>query len=217
MDLQVLKTAARHWAIALSLCLPVQGCKQPPQEAKIPHYNTPDLTPVWQADKAIHTIADFQFTDQLGNSISNKDLDGKIYVANFFFTMCPGICPKLKNNIQLVADTFKSNQNIQFISHSVTPYIDSVPKLKEYADMHGIDAGQWHLVTGDKGEIYTIARRSYFAEDEPGFNKDSTDFLHTERVVLVDKHRHIRGVYNGTVKLEMNRLIDDIHLLLKEE
>jgi len=213
MGLQVLKIAVRNWAIALSVCLVLPGCNK---EARLPYYNTPDLTPVWEKGSGKHTIASFRFTNQEGEEITGDSFAGKIYVADFFFTSCPGICPKMKNNMQLVADTFKKNEQVKFISHSVTPYIDSVSRLKEYADIHHIDARQWHLVTGVKADIYDIARKSYFAEEEMGFNYDSSDFLHTERFVLVDKDKHIRGVYNGTVKLDMEKLIADIRLLLDE-
>lgn len=187
------------------------------EEAKLPYYNAPDLTPVWDAGKgSSHTIADFSFTDQEGNAITNETFNDRVYVADFFFTICPGICPKMTANMQTLADAYKDNDEVKFISHSVTPYTDSVPRLKEYATQHDIDAQQWHLVTGSKGDIYDLARRSYFAEDEIGFNSDSTEFLHTERFVLVDKDRHIRGVYNGTVALEMERLKEDINTLLQQ-
>lgn len=187
------------------------------EDAVLPYYNTPDLTPVWQQDGGKHTIADFSFVDQDSNVVTNHTFDDKVYIANFFFTSCPGICPQMNGNLRVVADSLINDDRIRFISHSVTPYIDNVHKLKEYADVHGINTGQWHLVTGTQGDIYKLARQSYFADEEMGFNADSTDFLHTERVILVDRDRHIRGVYNGTVELEMQRMMDDIHLLLDEQ
>ncbi|MCB0697213.1 MAG: SCO family protein [Chitinophagaceae bacterium] len=215
MDLQALRTALRQLAIYLLVVLLLQACNKA-VETKVPYYNTPDLTPAWQQGAGKHTIADFSFTDQDGKTVTNDVYDGKIYVANFFFTTCPGICPKMNANMQLVADAFKDNDRVMFLSHSVTPDIDTVQQLKEYADAHHIDSKQWHLVTGNKSTIYDIARTSYFVEDAVGLSYDSTDFLHTERFVLVDKDKHIRGVYNGTVTLEMERLTDDIKLLLKE-
>lgn len=214
MDLQALKTALRPGLIVLGSCLLLLACNH--KEAVLPYYNTPDLTPSWQQGSGKHQIADFSFTDQDGNTITNKELDGNIYIANFFFTSCPGICPKMTNNLKIVADSLAGNNQLMFISHSVTPYIDSVPKLKEYAELNHINTLNWKLVTGSQSEIYDLARTSYFAEDQIGFNYDSTDFLHTERVTLVDKDRHIRGVYNGTVELDMYRLIDDIRLLMAE-
>ncbi|MCB0700405.1 MAG: SCO family protein [Chitinophagales bacterium] len=214
MDSQALKTVLRLGVTVLISCL-LGACNK--QEAELPYYNSPDLTPVWEQGSGKHRIADFAFTDQNGKTVDNNTYNGKIYVANFFFTSCPGICPKMKDNMQKVAKAFASNNNVAFLSHSVTPYADSVSVLHDYAAIHNINAKQWHLVTGDKGEIYKLARQSYFAEDEIGFNADSTEFLHTERFVLIDKERHIRGVYNGTVDLETDRLIEDINLLLKEE
>lgn len=214
MDLQGLKTVLRRGAIVLSGCL-LLGCNN--KEASLPYYNSPDLTPAWELGSGKHTIADYCFTDQDSNVVNNKTFKDKLYVANFFFVSCPGICPKMTNNLQQVAIAFSGNDEVMLLSHSVTPNIDSVPKLKEYASNNNIHSKQWRLVTGNKSEIYKLARQSYFAEDEIGFNYDSTDFLHTERVVLIDKEGHMRGVYNGTVTLEMQRLIDDIHLLLKEE
>lgn len=214
MDLLALKTVARRGAIVLSSCL-LLACNK--QEADLPYYNTPDLTPVWEQGSGIHAIAPFSLVDQDSNSITNNTFEGKIYVVNFFFVSCPGICPKMTSNLQKVAAEFKGDDRVALLSHSVTPAIDSVAILKEYAANNSIDSKQWHLVTGSQSEIYLLARRSYFAEDEIGFNYDSTDFLHTERVVLVDRDGHMRGVYNGTVALEMQRLTDDIHILLKEE
>jgi protein SCO1/2 len=163
----------------------------------------------------LHTIAPFKFIDQQGDTVTNKTFESKIYVANFFFTICPGICPKMTNNLQQVANAFK-NKPILFISHSVTPDIDSVAQLKKYAQDHQINNLQWHLVTGNKQEIYSLARQSYFVEQEIGFDYTTQQFLHTEHFILVDQQGHLRGIYKGTLQLEVNRLIEDINLLLKE-
>ena len=189
------------------------------QENKLPYYHTSDFTPLWKGENhfstdTLHTIADFQFTNQDGGVVNNKTFEGKIYVADFFFTICPGICPKLTSNMNKVAEAFKDNPNIMFISHSVTPDIDSVAQLKKYALKHHIQAGQWQLVTGKKEDIYSLARQSYFAEREIGFQYSSQEFLHTEHFILIDQQGHIRGIYNGTLELEADRLIDDIQVLL---
>jgi protein SCO1/2 len=187
------------------------GCEQ---KYSLPYYNTADLTPVWAAKQdTFHTIAPFSFTDQDGHGVSESDFRGKIYVANFFFTICPGICPKLTSNMKLVADEFRNDERVRFISHSVTPGIDSVPRLKKYADRFQIDSKQWRLVTGDKDDIYSLARSSYFAETEQG---SKSDFIHTEHFMLVDREGHVRGVYKGTLQPEMIRLADDIRALLSE-
>jgi protein SCO1/2 len=191
------------------------------EKARVPFYNTADFTPYWKGDSdfsvdTFHTIAPFKFIDQEGAAVTNKMFDGKIYVADFFFTICPGICPKLTGNMAKISEEFRTNDNVLFISHSVTPDIDSVQQLKKYAVEHNIDASRWHLVTGDKDKIYELARRSYFAERDIGFQNSKNEFLHTEHFILVDRNGHIRGIYNGTLDLETDRLIDDIRILLDE-
>lgn len=191
------------------------GCKV---KDSLPFYHSADFTPVWNKDtlkEPLHTIAGFSFTDQDGKQITNKSLDGKIYAANFFFTGCGSICPTMTNNLMKVQKAFPNEESIAIISYSVAPWVDSAARLKSYADRFKMD-NRWHLLTGDKTAIYKLGRQSYFAEEEPGFTKDSTDFLHTEHILLIDKNRHIRGIYNGTLALETDRLIDDIKILLKE-
>lgn len=201
-------------------CVSKQEQKGASTNNTLPYYNTPDFTPIWNVDSSrldtIHSVAAFHFTDQNGTEVTNTDFDGKVYVANFFFTRCGGICPVITKNMQTVANKYTGDNRVMFISHSVTPYMDSVPVLNTFARKYEVDSNRWKMVTGSKGDIYTLARQSYFAEDAIGFNSDSTEFLHTERFVLVDKHRHLRGVYNGTVALEMDRLKEDIDILLQE-
>lgn len=196
------------------LCIVMAGCKE---ESSLPFYNTAGLTPLWNIDtvKQIHTIPAFSFTNQRGRTITSKDLDNKIYVANFFFTSCGAVCRKMTINLQLVQQAFEGNDSVAMLSHTVTPWIDSVPVLQKYSERYGM-SGNWHLLTGDKHTIYNLARRDYFAEEEPGFSKDSSEFLHTERVLLVDRHKRIRGIYNGTLPLEIGRLIEDMRILLRE-
>lgn len=186
----------------------------------LPYYNTPDFTPIWLANSAEveqkipHRIADFAFRDQTGQLVSQQTVANKIYVASFFFTACPTICPKLTNNLKAVQDSFSREPGVKMLSFSVMPWADSVAQLLHYARRKGINASQWHLLTGNRSQIYTLARRSYFAEEAIGFTKDSTEFLHTEHVLLIDKNRRIRGVYNGTLPLEIDKLIEDIKVLL---
>lgn len=201
-------------------CVSKQEQKVTSTNNTLPYYNTPDFTPIWNVDNSrldtIHSVAAFHFTDQNGTEVTNTDFDDKVYVANFFFTRCGGICPVITKNMQTVANNYTGDNRVMFISHSVTPYMDSVPVLNAFAKKYEVDSNRWKMVTGIKGDIYSLARQSYFAEDAIGFNSDSTEFLHTERFVLVDKHRHLRGVYNGTVALEMDRLKEDIDILLQE-
>jgi protein SCO1/2 len=202
------------YGICFYLLFTIAACKK---QSNLPWYNTADLTPAWSNDdNSSHRIPAFSFTDQNNSIVSEKTFDDKIYIANFFFTSCGSICPVMTKNLLKVQKAFPGNDHIAFISHTVTPWIDNVARLKKYAQRFDLD-NRWHLVTGDKAAIYTLARKFYFAEEEPGFTKDSTEFLHTEHILLIDRHKHIRGVYNGTLELEIDRMIDDISELLKEE
>jgi protein SCO1/2 len=199
------------------------GCMAKQEIKHLPYYNTPDFTPHWinnkeKANEEItHRIGDFNFTDQEGNIVNQKTINGKIYVANFFFSTCSSICPRMMLNLQTIQKKFKKNNDVTLLSYSVTPWIDSVQRLRKYADKYNIEPGKWHLLTGSTSAIYTLARQSYFAEEETGYNKDSSEFLHTEHFILVDKQGYIRGIYNGTLPLETERLAYDINLLLKED
>lgn len=132
------------------------------------------------------------------------------------FTSCGSICPKMTANLQTVSTAFAADSNVLLLSYSVTPWIDTKEKLKAYKESRNITNPAWHFLTGDKGAIYTLARQSYFAEEDMGFTKDSTEFLHTEHLVLVDGTGRIRGVYNGTLPLETEQLVKDIRQLKEE-
>ncbi|MDZ4809256.1 MAG: SCO family protein [Bacteroidota bacterium] len=197
------------------------GCKSKPTESSLPFINKPDFTPEWinKSDagySSIHHIPAFSFTNQNGETITEKSVEGKIYVADFIFTRCGSICPKMTNNMGILQSAFKNNKEVLLLSHSVTPDMDSVPVLKKYAEEKGIISGKWHLLTGKETEIYDLAKKQYFAGDTIGYYQTGNEFLHTENFILVDKLRRIRGVYNGTLPLEMERLTDDINTLLKE-
>jgi protein SCO1/2 len=188
----------------------------------LPYYNEPDFTPLFLTDKSDvaskikHTIADFSFLDQDSILISQKAIDGKIHIANFIFTSCGSICPKMTTNLKIVNDSLKNHSDIVLLSYSVTPWIDTPPVLKNYKAKNEITNPNWHFLTGSKKDIYSLARKSYFAEEDFGFSKDSTEFLHTEHFILVDKTKRIRGIYNGTLELEMQQMLDDIKTLEKE-
>ena len=197
----------------------IMSCNNPTNQ--LPYYNSPDFSPVFiknsaQLEKTItHKIEDFAFTDNNGNSFGSKDLKGKIHVANFIFTSCTHICPKMTTNMVEVEKKFQNNPNVNLVSFTVTPWLDSPEVLNRYKKEFTLNSENWHFLTGDKNKIYSLARKSYFAEEEIGFTKDSTDFLHTEHFLLVDKSLRIRGIYNGTLGLEMEQLIEDILLLNK--
>lgn len=191
-------------------------------DESLPFFNQPDWTPEWialsdSAYKNIHTIPDFSFTNQDGESITQEYVSGKIYVTNFFFSRCRGICPKMATNMQILQEAYKSDSDIVLLSHSVTPEADSVPVLKQYAIDNKVDSRKWNLLTGDKSKIYQLAKREYFAGDSIGYYQTGNEFLHTENFILVDKHRRIRGVYNGTLLLEIDRIKNDIIALKRED
>ena len=208
---------------SISLFFLMAACRQQPSVKALPYYNTPDFSPVFlnrsvSVEKIIdHTIGSFALSDQDGRTVSSKDVEGKIHVANFFFTGCGSICPGMMNKIAKLNHAFEMDSTLVFLSFSVTPWRDSVSRLREYAITNKIISFNWHLLTGPKADIYTLARRSYFAEEALGFTKDSTDFLHTEHVLLVDKTGRIRGIYNGTLDLDMEQLGKDIKDLKLED
>jgi protein SCO1/2 len=202
----------------LAVCL-FYACTK--KEDTLPFFNTPDFTPEWisKSDDAythIHTVPAFNFIDQEGKHIQQSNVSNKIYVADFFFTKCTGICPKMTNNMSKVSDAFAADKDVMILSHSVTPEKDTVSVLKNYAMAKNITNPNWHLLTGEKTEIYSIARNGYFADRRTGYNKDTSEFLHTENFILVDKQRRIRGIYNGTIELEVEQLIKHIRLLKEE-
>ena len=159
-----------------------------------------------------HIIADFSFTNQNGKLITQKDYEGKIYVADFFFTTCGSICPKMTTNLVEIQKAFINNSKVMLLSHTVFPETDSVSVLKEYSIKNGVIDSKWNLVTGDKKQIYTLARKSYLAV-KLGKPEELYDMVHTENFVLVDSKRRVRGFYDGTKKEEMDRLIEDITFL----
>lgn len=191
------------------------------EEETLPFYNTAEFDAEWitETDKSyskIHTIDTFSLTNQQGNKITKDSLDGYIYVANFFFTACPSICPKMVSNLGSLQKAFANNNQVKLVSFSVMPWIDSVSVLKEYSQAHGIDHTKWHLLTGNKDKIYELGRLSYFAEKGLGLQKKTNEFLHTESMLLIDKKGRIRGIYNATQRADIGRITDDINILLKE-
>ncbi len=161
-----------------------------------------------------HFISNFSFVNQNGKTITQKDYEGKIYVADFFFTTCGSICPKMTTNLAEVQKAFINNPKVMLLSHSVLPDIDSVPVLKAYAIKNRVNDKKWNLVTGNKKEIYSMARKSYLAVKQ-GKPSEIYDMVHTENFVLIDDKRRVRGFYDGTKKEDVQQLIDDINFLCK--
>ena len=186
----------------------------------LPIYNPADVNPelvdsTVQYKSKYHTIADFSFVNQNGKTITQKDYEGKIYVADFFFTTCGSICPKMTSNLSDIQKAFANNPKVKLLSFTVFPETDSVPVLKAYAKKHYVNDAKWNLVTGDKKEIYTMARKSYLAV-KLGKPDELYDMVHTENFVLVDTKKRVRGFYDGTNKEDIKRLIEDITFLSNE-
>lgn len=167
-------------------------------------------------DTTFHTVMDFSFTNQLGKTITQKDIEGKNVVVEFFFANCEGICPVMNNNMMKVAEAFKNDKEFAILSHTVKPEEDTVEALFVYAQEHKANPEQWHFLTGPKKELYRMARKSYLMDNEEGAGDDQ-DFIHTQFFALIDKEKHIRGFYDGTNETEVQQLIFDIKRLKEEQ
>lgn len=183
-------------------------------------FNPADINPKLvdeslQSTNKNHRVGDFNLTDQDGNTVTPNNFKDKIYVTDFFFVTCPTICPKMTDQMLRVYEEFKDNDAILLLSHTVMPEEDSVPVLKEYADKIEVNSNKWKFVTGDKKQIYDLARKTYFAAVTEG-DGGVEDFIHTENFVLVDKEKRLRGFYDGTSKKDVDRLINDIYTLISE-
>jgi protein SCO1 len=201
----------------LILCLfTIIACNN--DKKQLPYYDTPDFTPKWEMtnEKTFHQIRPFKLINQENQPFTEKDIEGKICVADFFFTTCPGICPKMTNSMADIQSEFMNDDEILLLSHSVTPEKDSVAVLKQYAKEKKVDFKRWKLLTGPKDEIYDLGRKYYFVEEDEGIKKDNDIFLHTENFILIDKQRHIRGIYNGLDPNSIQSLIRAIKILKKE-
>ena len=163
--------------------------------------------------KTAHIVPDFSFIDQNGNIVTEETVNNKIYVVDFFFTSCPSICIDLTNNLKEVQSAFIDNDDILILSHSVDPKVDNVERLQKYASINNIKNEKWFLLTGPIEETIRMAQLGYFAIASVP-NHDENSLIHTENVILIDKNRQIRGIYNGTSSLEIGYLIDDINKLL---
>lgn len=198
------------------LSITFNSCNQISKK-QLPIYNPIDINPKL-VDKSVrnisenHTVRDFNLINQNGANITSKDYENKIYVVDFFFTRCPSICPIMTNNMLKIQEEFIKNEDIMLLSMSVTPEIDSVEILKNYAIEKGVNDSKWNITTGSKKHIYELARKSYFAVVEQG-DGGLQDFIHTPNFILVDTKKQIRGIYDGTEENEISRLIEDIYVL----
>ncbi|MEL7121797.1 MAG: SCO family protein [Bacteroidota bacterium] len=217
------KMKSFSWVIISPLLLINLSCNQTKtgdsRVDKLPYYEEATFTPHWYEEEipaGFHQIADFELVNQEGEVITADNFENKIYVADFFFTICPGICPKMTSNMAVLQEAFLEDDDVLLISHSVMPDYDSPDILKEYAEEKGVKSGKWHLVTGQREMIYDLGRNHYFVEENLGLEKSADDFLHTENFVLIDKNKRIRGIYNGLNNSSIQQLIADIELLKKE-
>lgn len=189
---------------------------------QLPYYNGPEFTPHWletqnQTPDGFHSIPDFSLSNQLGETVTEETIADKVYVASFFFSTCPGICPAIRSKLAKVQHAFLNNDRVLLLSHSIRPSTDTPEVLREYANEHGVINGKWHLLTGPRQNIYNLAKSAYFANEDLGDLQDLADFLHTENLLLIDKNRRIRGIYNGLSQSSVDHLIGDINALLAND
>lgn len=189
----------------------------------LPYYGDGNFTPHWfdtsaQVPTDFHAIPAFSLTDQQGRAVTEADLDGRLTVANFFFTACPGICPATTANMKRVQTAFADDDGVVLLSHSITPDADSVAALQAFAQRTGVLADRWRLVTGTRDAIYALGKDAYFADDDLGETAAAPDaaFTHTESFYLLDGQRRIRGIYNGMNTAAVTQLIEDIQTLQRE-
>lgn len=211
----------KHLLIISAVLLLVSGCNAKEPDERLPILGRKEVQVKMVDGKEVldtiyHTIGDFSFVNQDSIVITQEDFKGKVYVADFFFTSCPTICPVMKSQMLRVYEAFLDNDEVVLLSHTIDPEYDTVALLKDYAERLGVeDHAKWHFVTGAKEDIYGIGQGEYMVtamedEDEPG------GFLHSGAFILVDKNRRVRGIYDGTKELEVNKLIKDIPRLLEE-
>ncbi len=196
-----------------------------PKEKSLPIYNPTDLDPEAVDPEMLrigqgHTIGEFEFTNQNGKQISNKDVKGKVFVVEYFFTTCGTICPAMNKQMQRVQIAHSEEKNFKILSFTVDPDVDDVKQMKLYAEGHHADDNQWWFLTGEKDKLYALARKSFFVlkpAEAQNLGDAGSDFIHTNNFVLVDQKMRIRGYYDGTNEVEVDQLIKDIGLLLNEK
>lgn len=196
----------------VSFTLFIFGCSQ---DKKLPYLGKHETRVVdGKTDTLYHQVPPFKFLNQDSIWVSEKDMAGKIYIADFFFTTCPTICPKMKTQLIRLYERYADNDQIRILSHTIDPEFDRPYILKQYANRLKVQAPRWNMVTGDKQAIYTLGEKSYMVTAQE--DKDEVGgFVHSGAFILVDKQRHIRGIYDGTKEEEVNHLIEDLEILLK--
>jgi len=211
--------------ILFAICIPVGYFLIKPKDKK----DLPIINPIDVQEEMVdpemlrigqgHTIGDFSFQNQDNKTITQKDIEGKVFVAEYFFTSCKSICPIMNEQMQRVQDALKGNSNLKILSFTVDPDVDRVEQLKRYSKKHNAVDGQWHFLTGKKEDLYTLARKSFFVlkpAEAANQGDVGSDFIHTNNFVLVDQKKRIRGYYDGTSTKEVTQLIKDVGKLLNE-
>ncbi len=207
-----LKPIALNVLLALSLL--TASCQE---KKSLPFLGPKDTRVVaGKVDTIYHQIPAFRFLNQDSVWVSEKDMEGKIYIADFFFTSCPTICPKMKTQLLRIYERYAANDAIRILSHSIDPTYDTPNVLKQYAERLQVKAPRWNMLTGDKAAIYTLGEKSYMVTAQEDKN-EAGGFVHSGAFILVDKNRHVRGIYDGTQEAEVNHLIEDIEILLVEK
>lgn len=189
---------------------------------RLPYYQTGDFTPHWLTPGSpilenFHQIPPFSFTNQNGETITEAAVADRVYVASFFFSTCPGICPAIRSKLARVQTAYDQDPRVLILSHSIRPSTDTPAVLKAYAETNDVHAGKWHLLTGSQEAMYSVAKEAYFASEDLGNPKALSDFLHTENLLLIDQDRRIRGVYNGLSASSVAHLVSDIAVLLDSQ
>jgi protein SCO1/2 len=207
-----LKPTVLSGLIALSLFF--TGC----QEKKALPFLGPKDTQIvnGKVDTLYHQIPAFRFLNQDSVWVTEKDMSGKIYIADFFFTSCPTICPKMKTQLLRIYERYATNDGIRILSHSIDPSFDTPSVLRQYASRLHVKAPRWNMLTGDKAALYKLGEKSYMVTAQEDKN-EAGGFVHSGAFILVDKNRHVRGIYDGTQENEVNHLIEDIEILLQEK
>ncbi len=207
-----LKPIALNVLLALSLL--TASCQE---KKSLPFLGPKDTRVVaGKVDTIYHQIPAFHFLNQDSVWVSEKDMEGKIYIADFFFTSCPTICPKMKTQLLRIYERYAANDAIRILSHSIDPTYDTPNVLKQYAERLQVKAPRWNMLTGDKAAIYKLGEKSYMVTAQEDKN-EAGGFVHSGAFILVDKNRHVRGIYDGTQEAEVNHLIEDIEILLVEK
>jgi protein SCO1/2 len=205
-----LLSAFRFLSGALAVCVLLSGCIEK-KEARLPILGEKDIS---ATDTVYHTIGHFRLVDQDSTVVTNETVNGKIYVADFFFTSCRTICPIMKTQMMRVYEQVKDDPEVLLVSHTIDPEYDTVGLLHDYADRLGVKSDKWHFLTGAKDSIYYLAQTSYFVtamQDE----SDQDGFIHSGAFLLIDKHGRIRGKYDGTKQEDVDKLVKDIQVLKK--